>query len=247
MCHQPRKINFTAEYKLHILILQVHRGAVGAEKRFFIHAHSGRINPRFAALGLREQHHSPAGTRCIHGWPNEPVSRGSKDHNVSTTPFRQFANQGQWVGLRRIDVIPQPKTLTYFKTSGIQIGSYYRRTSALGQGCQYDANGALPNHESNFTGFNSQRFNGLHARVDGFYERRLLIGNTVRNLDDTLPDNPVHGANIFCESTAAGFKAGRGANLLVNRALGKDFMTAVVAFAARNMMENHHAIASFEI
>jgi hypothetical protein len=93
----------------------------------------------------------------------------------------------------------------------------------------------------------SQRFNSFHAGVHGFDERCLLERNAIRDTDHAVPpDDPIHHANILGEAPATGFVACRRPNFLVGRTLGKHLVPAVIAVAARDVMEDHHPVANPE-
>src|SRR5262249_32288057 len=48
-------------------------------------------------------------------------------------------------------------------------------------------------------------------------------------------------------AAATGLKAGAGPDLLIDGTLREDLVAAVVTFSARNMVEDHHAVAAAEI
>src|SRR5438477_10529205 len=56
-------------------------------------------------------------------------------------------------------------------------------------------------------------------------------------------NDPIHDADVFGETAAGRLKSGGTADLLVGRALGKGLVLAVKTLAARDVMEDHHAVA----
>lgn len=60
-------------------------------------------------------------------------------------------------------------------------------------------------------------------------------------------DDPIHDADVFRESAAGGLKSGRAPHLFVSGALGEGLVKAVVTSAARNVVENDHAISRSEL
>src|SRR5947209_1319754 len=68
----------------------------------------------------------------------------------------------------------------------------------------------------------------------------------VGNLDHAVFYDPIHHPDVFGESSAAGLVARGNPDFLISRALREDFALAVVTLAARDVMEDHHALADLE-
>ncbi len=90
----------------------------------------------------------------------------------------------------------------------------------------------------------------LHALQDGVHrldKGRLLKRHAVGNPHHAaVGDNPVHHPNVLRKAAAGGLKAGRGAHFLVDRALRKGLLAAVVALSAGNVMVDHHPLANLK-
>src|SRR5262249_3185092 len=117
---------------------------------------------------------------------------------------------------------------------------------ALCQQRENDTDRPLANHKDCLALLQLQRLDPLQTGVDRLDVTRLLVGNMVRNLDHTLLHDPIHHADILGESTAARLVSGGHADLLVSRALREDFALAVVAVAAGDVVEDHHALADLK-
>ena len=66
-------------------------------------------------------------------------------------------------------------------------------------------------------------------------------------LTTPLRDDPIHYADVFGEAAAAGLESCGRADLLIGGALGINLVAAVIAFAARDVVEDHYAVAGLEI
>ena len=85
---------------------------------------------------------------------------------------------------------------------------------------------------------------------------QVLTGSTKQACSNETPsgirtvpllDNPVHDADIFRETAAGRLKSGGAADFLVGGALGEGLVTAVVALAAGDVVEDYDAIAGREL
>src|ERR1019366_3292984 len=150
-------------------------------------------------------------------------------------------------GLRggSVDVFVQAERLSYCMPLRKQIGSHYPRSATARQHRQDDANRPLTDHQHRFPGRKSQRFNTLHAGVDGLDESSPLQRNAIRNTNDSLANDPLHHPYIFGKTASAGLVACGRANFLVRRTLGEHLVPAVEAFAAGDVVKHHHAVAEF--
>jgi len=92
-----------------------------------------------------------------------------------------------------------------------------------------------------------QGFDALHAGIDGFDKTGLLEGNAVRNTYGTVLNNPVHDANVLGEAAAGRLEAGGATDFFVGRALGESLVLAVETLAARNVVEDHDAVAGAKV
>ena len=63
-----------------------------------------------------------------------------------------------------------------------------------------------------------------------------------RDLYHAFPYDPVHYPNVFGKTAAARLKPRRRPHLLIDRTLGENLFPAVIAFAAGNVMEDHHPV-----
>src|SRR5262249_1903697 len=128
----------------------------------------------------------------------------------------------------------------------VKITGYDPRAFPFCQQREDDSDRSLADHKDRFAFLELQRLNPLQASIDRLDVAGLLIGNVVGNFDYALLHDPIHHANVLGEAAAAGLVAGGHAHLLVGRALGKNLALAVVAFAAGNVMEDHHTFTEFE-
>src|SRR5882724_9216646 len=92
-----------------------------------------------------------------------------------------------------------------------------------------------------------QVLNSLQASVDRLDKTGLLVGHTVGDADRSLRDNPIHHADVLGESSTSGFEACCATYFFIGLALGKGFVAAVITFAARNVVEDHHSITGIPI
>ena len=130
---------------------------------------------------------------------------------------------------------------------GIQIGSNDLGPCPFCENRKYQANRPLAYDQKSLAGFNVEGLDGLHAGVDRLYKRGLLVGNSVRQFDHSVTDDPIHHANILGKASAARFKTSSGAHLLVYRALSKNLMAAVITLTAGDVMKHHHPVADPEV
>ena len=105
----------------------------------------------------------------------------------------------------------------------------------------------MSDDEDGFAGFEAESVDSLHAGVDGLNETGLLERDTVGNTDGAMLDDPVHDANVFGKAAAGGLESGGAADLLVGGALRESFVAAVIALAARDMVENYDAISGMKV
>src|SRR5271165_6913535 len=239
---KPFQLHLAAEHKSRCLLLQIHGSAVGTQETLFIDANGGGINRCLAVLSLRKQQYATARTGSIHGWTNQTVPCYRNYDCICPPAVRQLPDGLYGVGARGVDVLVQTERLTYCMPLGKQIGSYYPNSAAAGQHRQNDADGSLTNHEHRLAGRKSQCFNTFHAGIDRLDEGCLLERHTFRNADNALANDPFHHPNVLGETAAAGFVAGGRAHLLIGGTLGEHLVSAVIAVAARNVMENHHPV-----
>src|SRR5579863_9831300 len=140
----------------------------------------------------------------------------------------------------------ESKAFSYSKPLGIQIGSNNRGPCPACQDTQYDADGALADGQNGLARLQAEGFYALHAGVDRFDKTSLLEGDAVRDLYRSLADNPIHNADIFREASAGRFKSRGAPYPLIGEALGECLVTAVVALAAGDVMEDHHTVTWLE-
>src|SRR5207302_9547751 len=97
------------------------------------------------------------------------------------------------------------------------------------------------------TGLQAQGFHTLHASIDRLDKTSLLKRNAVGNPNRAALHDPIHHANIFGEAASGRLKTCRAAHLLIGGTLGKSLVTAVIAFAARDMVKDNNAVSRLEI
>ena len=130
---------------------------------------------------------------------------------------------------------------------GIKVGGEHTRAGAAGQRGMHQADRALADHQHRIVGGEIEQLHALEHGVHRLDEGRLLKGHAVGNAHHAaVGDDEVHHANVLGKAAAGGLEAGRDAGLLVERALRGRLLAAVVALAAGDVMEAHHALADCE-
>src|SRR3974390_149787 len=220
MADQLLQIHFAAKYEPRRFFLQIDRSAIRSQETLFVDTNAGWVDDGLSMLRLPEQKHSPARTGCFRSGSNQAVPCDGQNDGVSPSAFRQLLDCADRVGGRGVDVLVQAERLSNCKPLRIQIGSDYSRPTPSRQYRQDDADRPLTNHQYSFDLHQAQRLDAFHACIDRLNERRLHKGHVVGDANHaTTADNPIHYADVLSESSAAGFVAGRGANLLVGWAL----------------------------
>ncbi len=112
----------------------------------------------------------------------------------------------------------------------------------------HQADGALADDQHRVVGDEIEQLCALehgHQRLD---KSRLLKGHIVGDVHDAaVGDDEVHHADVLGKAAAGGLEARGGAGFLVERALRGRLLAAVVALAAGNVMEGHHAVADCKL
>ena len=103
--------------------------------------------------------------------------------------------------------------------------------------------GPWPSTTTTSSGLRIQLHHALETGIDGLDEAGAIERNALRDFFHAAPDDPVHDANVLRKSAAGRLISRRYADLFINRALGVQFVAAVEAFQARNMVEDDHAVA----
>jgi hypothetical protein len=101
----------------------------------------------------------------------------------------------------------------------------------------------LPDGQNHFASAEAQGFNTLHAGVDRFHEASLLQGNAVRDANGTVLHDPIHHSNVLSESATGRFKSSCATDFLISRALGEGLVLAIETLTARDVVEDHNAVA----
>lgn len=132
-----------------------------------------------------------------------------------------------------------------FEARREEVGGQDVDAAQLQESGEHEADGALADHEHIVAAQKVQPFNrledGVHRFEHGTFFKRIFGGN----LHDAGQDE-VHDAHVFGEAAAGGLKAGGDAGAFITFALGKGAVAAVMAFQARHMMVESHAVADLE-
>ena len=117
----------------------------------------------------------------------------------------------------------------------------------FGKSRMHQADGALADDEDRIVRREVEQLDAFEHGLQRLNEGSLLEWHAVGNRDHAaVVDDEVHDADVLGKAAAGGLEAGRGAGLLVERALRGGVFAAVVALAAGNVMEAHDAIADGE-
>ena len=117
----------------------------------------------------------------------------------------------------------------------------------VGERRVHEADGALADDEDRIVGREVEELDALEHGVQRLDKCSLLEGHAVGDRNNAaVVDDEIHHANVLGEAAAGRLEAGRGAGLLIERALRRSVLAAVVALAAGNMMEAHDAVADSE-
>ena len=92
-----------------------------------------------------------------------------------------------------------------------------------------------------------QVFDPLQTGVDWLDKTGLLVGDVIGDTDCALLGDPIHDADVFGKSSAGGLETGGASDFFIGFALGKSFIATVIAFAARDVMEDHDAVSGLPI
>src|SRR5262249_20237506 len=127
----------------------------------------------------------------------------------------------------------RPKSQAHVPTCSNRVAGKDCCARFLRQECQQQADWSLSYNRHDFVWRNSRLVYRFKAGIDRFDKRGLFEGHSVWYRDHSAADNPWHHTHILCESASVWLESGCDANLLVRRALGKQFTHAIEAIAAR--------------
>ncbi len=97
------------------------------------------------------------------------------------------------------------------------------------------------------SGAEIQRFTPFRTVFTGSTKAACSKGTPSGIAHHAAPGNyPVHDADVLGKPAAGGLKARRDADLLIELALRRSLLAAVVALAAGHVMEDHDALANLE-
>ena len=129
-----------------------------------------------------------------------------------------------------------------------QIGSEDAGAGAASERGMHEADGALADDEDRIVSGEIEQLCALEHRHQRLDEGCLFEGHVVGNrTTPPIGDDKVQDANVLGKAAARRFESGSCASLLVERALRGSVFAAVVAFAAGNVVEAHHAVADGEL
>src|SRR5450631_2588562 len=230
------------EDDLQRFLLNIDRSTIGPDQRLLVYTDRRGIDDGLPVLGLGKQQYATAWTGSLHRGSNQRVPAYRQDHGIRASALAGSARDPGYVLPRRVNGQIQAKRGRNRVAFRVKIRRKDFSPRAFGQGRQHDADGALADYQDCLIRSQIQAADALQAGIQRFNEDRLGERNPVGDFDQSALHNPVHHPHIACKSTAGGLKACGAAYLLINRTLGKGFLSAVIARAARDVVENSYPV-----
>ena len=180
----------------------------------------------------------------VHRGLDQGIAAHGQNHGVRAAPFRRGFDALDHVLSARVDWLMQPKLRRNGVALGIKVGGEHARAGAPRESGEHEADGALPDHQHRLIRGQIEQLHALQGRVQRLDEGCLLERHAVGNPHHTaMGDDPVHHANVLRKAAAGRLKTRRRADFLVDQALRKGLLAAVVALSAGDVVVDHHPLA----
>ena len=243
---QPFQIHFPAHHEPHRIFLQIDRSAVRPQQGFFvtqIAAGSIVASPCTVCANNKTRPPGRVASMAVRIRPLPPTAR-----MAASAPRPSVSSRTALTRLRaRHQSFAQAEAFRYCKPLGIQIGSDYRGPGPFGQNTQNDTDGALSDHQNRFARLQvavsrspSCRYSQAPQNRPARTKRRREYGRCPARRSSPSPGRTRQTRRRQARSRPC-------IHFLVGLALGEGLVAAVIAVAARDVMEDHDAVAGLEI
>src|SRR5579871_1643369 len=131
-------------------------------------------------------------------------------------------------------------------TLWIKVRGKHSRAQSTGKHSMHDTDRSLPDHEHGIVRGQIKHLHAFKNGIDRLDKGCLLKRNSVGDAyHAAVVDDEIHDANVLCKAATRGLKPSRDAHLLIERALRRRALTAVVAVVAWHMVKDHDAFTDF--